>query len=464
MRKILFLQFFMITTVLASEFTGTGFGQTMKEAKHEALSDLSQSIKVEVRSVFVSHKQATGNSVDSYAEGTIKVTSNLPIIGAEFEFFDNPDNIEAVVKLSPSKAKNLYAQKLDTLYSEIETYAKKVSPAQSSMEKEQLLGILLNRVNEYDRYQSVAIVLGVEKIKQPAVNKAAVRSDLLALQSNIDSMTMAANVLAKSFNNYNRIYLYPPKQSQSHEITPFAKALKMQLASGLQTVPTPAQAAYWLMGEYTESANGVVLSYTLVDVTKRENSAARTIAIPPKAYNGYRTKPKSISFDKLLHEGIVVSDKLKVSIGTNKGSEELLFTAGEEINLMVKLNKTGYFYVVGYTQTDQGKHAYLLELEEAPGNAKFIRFVNADDANRWMSLGTFTVEPPFGIESLQVIASNHKISKLPASHYDEESGYYLIGKGIKEGVAKTRGLIKKKPKNKETVRTEAVLMFTTMQK
>ncbi len=85
--------------------------------------------------------------------------------------------------------------------------------------------------------------------------------------------------------------------------------------------------------------------------------------------------------------------------------------------------------------------------------------MNADDTNHWISIGTFTVEAPFGIESLQLIASNKKISKLPKHYYDEKSGYYLIGKNPKEGLAKTRGLIRKKSKKQEI--SEAVLLFTT---
>jgi len=465
MRKIFYLQLFIAAVLTASEFTGSGFGKTVKEAKHEALSDLSQNIKVEVRSSVTSHKQTNNDNMNSSFVKDIRVSSNLPIMGAEFQLFTHPKNeLEALVTLAPSKAKKLYVQKLNTLYEEIDTLHSRASSAKNNLEKEQLLRLLLNTLNEYSRYQSVAIVIGVEKIKKPSLNKAQVQSDLLAIQRDFDSIAMAVNVLAKPFLNYSNIYLYPPKQSHSHEITPFAKALKMQLASQLHSVPGPAQADYWLIGEYTESANGVVLSYSLIDVTKRENSAASTITLPPKAYKGYRTTPQSVSFDKLLHDGIVVSDKFNVSISTNKGSEDLLFTAGEEIDLMVKLNKMGYFYVVGYTRTDQGNHAYLLELEEAPGNAKFVKFVNADDANRWISLGTFTTAPPFGVESLQVIASNHKISKLPPNLYDERSGYYRIGKGLKEGVSTTRGMIKKRPKDRQTVFTEAVMMFTTMKK
>jgi hypothetical protein len=87
-------------------------------------------------------------------------------------------------------------------------------------------------------------------------------------------------------------------------------------------------------------------------------------------------------------------------------------------------------------------------------------FINADDANHWISLGTFTVEEPFGVESLQIIASNKKITTLPKTKYDEDSGYYIISKNINKTLMATRGLKKKKSKKIEI--SEDVLSFTTV--
>jgi hypothetical protein len=448
--------------IYAAGLTGTGYGKTQDEAKREALSSLAQTIKSEVHTAIISRKSASVTDATSSIDKTVKVTSNLPIIGVDLEFTDMYDTYEALATLVPEKAAMLYEKKLETLFKEITTLHQNVALAKSSVEKAELLGRLLDRINEFERYQSVAIVVGVENIPASGVNRAQVESDLLALDKRIDSLEMAAAVLSKTFAGYERVYLYPPKHTQSHEITPFAGAVKMHLAAKLHTVSTPADAKHWLIGEYSESGDGLVLSYTLIDVSTRGNKAARTLTLPAQAFGSYRAKPKNVSFDKLLHEGIVVSDKLQVSLATNKGTEDLLFTKGEELELLVKLNKPGYFYMVGFTQTDEGKHAYLVELQEGSGFSRFVKFVNGDDANRWISLGAFTVEPPFGIETLQVIASDHKITELPSHHYDDQSGYYLIGEGVQKGLATTRGFLKKK--SKKAVKAEAVLMLTTMER
>lgn len=456
----------LFTTLLgATSFTGTGFGKDMKEAKHEALADLSESIKSEVKSCMLIHKQSTRNSADASSSQNIKVTSNLPLIGIDFELFDNEKNIEALASLVPSKAKLLYANKLEEIYKELETLHVKVQEAKNSVEKEKLLQLEFSTLNEYSRYKSVALVLGVENIPTPSDNRAQIQSNLLSLHSNIDSIAMAASILANSFAKYNNIYLYPPKQTQSHEITPFASALKLQFASKLKTALYPSKASYYLIGEYSETSDGLVLNYTLMDVLKRKSTEAKTIVLQSKAYASLRTKPNSISFDKLLHEGVVVSNKFKVAISTNKGSEDLLFHAGEDVELFVKFNKRGYYYIVGYTQTNNSTHAYLLELQEGAGDSKFTTFVNADDVNKWISLGAFSVEAPYGIENIQIVASNKKITQLPSHYYNEESGYYLLdGKSNSESLVKTRGLMKKKVAKDVVITSEAVLTFTTMDK
>ena len=122
----------------------------------------------------------------------------------------------------------------------------------------------------------------------------------------------------------------------------------------------------------------------------------------------------------------------------------------------------GYFYVVGYTQTPNGTLSYLLELQEGIGNSKFVKFVNADDASKWMSLGEFSVEKPFGVESLQVMASNHEVTTLPSTFYDEASGYYVISNDIKKALTTSRGLKKKKSAKDEF--SEDVMSFTTMRR
>jgi len=462
MMKMMLATFvFSGSVLLASELVGIGYGESLTQAKYEALTDLSMNIKADVKAKIQNNVSVNKGKVTKNAQQSYEVTSRLPIIGAEYQTFEHQGrDIEVRAHLSSEKAKALYIHKLKNLYKEIKSLEKRRNTVTKSVEKETVLKMLLKTLDTYDRYQSVAIVLGVENIAVPNLTRAEVEVELLALHNSIDSIKLATSVLSASFSKYQDIYVYPPKSAKSHEITPFGKVIKMNLASSLKTVHTPSSSQYMLTGKYIETEEGLLLRYNLLKTTTQESVASAMVALLPKAYARVETTPKTLSFDKLLHDGVAVSSDLRVQVSTNRGSEDLLFMEGEEITLMVKLNKLGYFYVVGYTELHGEQYAYLIDLNEGQGNDKFISFVNADDANKWMALGSFDVEAPLGIESLQVIASNHKMTTLPKHFFDEKNGYYKIGVKAKEAVAVTRGL--KRKKGKSTEMAESVLTFTTM--
>lgn len=447
----------LLPYTISADISGIGFAQTNKEAKKEALSDLSQVIKSEVRTSFESISTDAG----SKAKSNIKISSNLPILGADFTFIDRALEVEANVKLTPSKVNKLYTKKLQNLNKEIDSLLKELKVSKSSTLKLKLYEDIFSLLNEYDRYESVAIILDANLVKRPAITKAKIKVQLAKLTSNIDSINMASTVLADSFKN-KKIFVYPPLLQNNTTVAQFGSVLQKELKSKLNSTSTPKTSLYLLVGEYTLTKNAMVLNYELLSTKTNEVVKSKTISINPLAYKNLITKPKGIDFDSLLNSGIVSSNSLKVSLNSNRGSENLLFNKGEEVELFVKLNKMGYYYIVGYTQTKNTKQSYLLELSEGHGNSKFVNFINADDANRWMSLGAFTIEPPFGIESIQVIASNKKITSLPHTQYDENSGYYLISKDIKKALVKTRGL--KKKVSKKAQMSEDVMSFTTVMK
>ncbi|WP_321778983.1 FlgO family outer membrane protein [Sulfurimonas sp.] len=450
-----------LASMLSADISGVGYAQTNKEAKKEALGDLSQVIKSEVRSNFESKSFVKGDKGNSSSSSNIKISSNLPILGADFTFIDRAMEVEARVELSPHKVKALYTKKLQNIKKELDSISSEIGNTSSSSStlKLQLYSDAYSLLKEYDRYESVAMILGSKLPNRPTLTKAKVKLELAKLDSNIDSLDMASRVLAKSFKNKN-IFVYPPLMQSNTTVAQFGAVFVKKLKAKVKSVKSPKNASYLLVGEYVVTKKMMVLNYELLSIKTNEIVASKTININKKAYKNIQVKPKNIDFDALLNSGVISSSSLKVSLNSNRGSENLLFNKGEDIELFVKLNKMGYIYIVGYTQTKEGSFSYLLELSEGNGNSRFVKFINADDASRWISLGEFTVEPPFGVESIQVIASNRKINSLPSVSYDEKSGYYIISKDIKKALVKTRGI--KKKKSKKTELSEDVMSFTTI--
>ncbi len=440
----------------AATFQGEGFGHSHKEAKKEALADLASTIKSEVRSAFNTLQKSDGTKASSK---TLRVTSDLPIIGAEYSMFDISGGYSAVSQLDPQKAKKLYADKLTQLTGEIDTLYTQAE-GEDKRGQYRTYQEMLTLLNNYERYRSVAVILELKNLPKPKLTSSQARLKLKSLSLRVDTIALAAEVLASGMTEKG-IFVFPPKAESSNEITPFAKVVKQELTGQLQTVADVKKAAFTLRGSYQEHQGAMTLAVELLN-DKREVVRSNVVELSKQAYAHLQTQPKSIDFDKLLHEGYIAKSSLKARIKTDSGDEDLLFVQGQSTRLFVKLNNPGYFYIVGHVDQKGKKFSYLLDLSESEGETKFVQYVDVEDANKWIMLGEFEIEPPFGIESIQMIASNKKITKLPQHYYDEKSGYHILGKDPMAAVTATRGLKKKKSKVAQTA--EAVLMFTTMAK
>lgn len=157
----------------------------------------------------------------------------------------------------------------------------------------------------------------------------------------------------------------------------------------------------------------------------------------------------------------IVSSTFKSLLKTNKGGKQDIFYEGEEIEPYVLLNRPGYYYLIGKINIKGKTLSYLVDLDNSTGVDKFVRYVNGQNTNKWMSLGAFIVEPPFGTENLQLVASTTEIKSLPKHHYDEQYGYYFIDNILAEA-GTTRGI--KKKNISEAIISKSDLQFTTIQK
>lgn len=458
--KIILVGGLLLPSLLSADVSAVGVGESISKAKKDALSALSQVIKSEVRTYVEVEDSEVGKRVSSKTKSNIKITSNLPLLGTDFITLDTPsDDVKVKAKLISSNVKRLYIQKMKQLKNEIRSTKVEIRATHSSSIKLELYQNIYSLLSEYDRYETVATILGVKNFKRPLMTEAKVKSEILKLHSNINSLNMATTIFAESFKE-KKIFVKPPTIDHNANVSDFGYAFQKMLQSKIRHNASHLKASYILSGTYSVGEKSMIINYELINATTKEIKKSKTITLNKQAYSHLATKPKGVDFNTLLKSGIAKSSDLQVSLSSNKGTEQLIFSDGEEIELFVKLNKKGYLYIVGTTQTDGGEMSYLVELSEGMGNSKFLKLINQDDASRWLSLGSFEVAPPFGIESLQVIASNTEIKKLPNTIYDNEQGYYIIATNIKKALVATRGI---RPKRTDKVETsEDVISFRTM--
>lgn len=447
-------------------------------ARNNALGALSASIFVLIESHAESFQDDKGHS---YFNSIAKTSSHLPIIGAEFDCVVVHENVhesahEIVhkektkkhfchIRLDTEKSSPLYIWQIEKRRNEINSAYLSLNDLPSASKNKhrryEYLQSLLSIYEELDKLVSVLSYLSPAAVDNlnPVVARADVMQAMHELEQSIDSMDLAVQVLTQDITQ-KKIYIAPAALENSHEVTPFASVLLAKMRSQLDSVSNVTRANYVFKGRYDLLDEGMVLRYVLSDMFGKTLTTV-VVELSPSAYSTYRVQPLLLDFDRLLHQGYVIADDFRVQINTNKGSHQLLFLEGEIIEVLVKTNRPAYFYMVAYIKDERQELSYLLPLNEAHNLRRFVRYVNADDANKWLSLGAYEVQAPFGIESLRLIASETDlVANLPYVELSAE-GYYLISKNMKEALLQSRGLQRIRRQSGE-LSQEDVLMFTTL--
>src|SRR5690606_25905350 len=139
-------------------------------------------------------------------------------------------------------------------------------------------------------------------------------------------------------------------------------------------------------------------------------------------------KPKTSDLESLMKQGIVVGSDLRVELNTSVGKRNLLLRDGTSVKMMVKMNRSGYVYIVGNTFSGDDKFSYLIPFGEGSAKRDYVLFINADDANSWIEIGEFEVSEPYGTEIIQAYASNTDLVDALPEFYLDDNGYSIIGK------------------------------------
>ena len=153
----------------------------------------------------------------------------------------------------------------------------------------------------------------------------------------------------------------------------------------MSTVRQPDQARLGLYGSYLITRQGLELSAHLAQSNNHRIEQSRSLFLPKTACQDLKAKPSQISFEERLRNNPDLWRKrdFRVSVHSNKGHQDFMFNEGDIFEIYAKLNKLGYFYVVGHTFAGEQPFSHLLEFEEKGSAPKrTVQFVNADGVNR----------------------------------------------------------------------------------
>jgi hypothetical protein len=449
--------------VSAGELSATGYGATADAAKLDALTSLSTSFYVDVKSSV--EIKATSESGHQF-KMTNKLQSELPLFGVKTSCSSGGKQYSCTSIMDFHSAEGLYLGAMSrTLEAAAFSYKKlqdtdddtALAVAQGllvSLEHLEKLNVVYSRIaTETESTPDFALPL---KYRQDA--KTRVRQ----LEESAASINQATLVLLKAIPG-KHIEALPPLLPSSREVTPFSREVHKSMEKNLINQGRLGKGST-LRGEYTPAGDFVHINYVLDH--DGEPVAASSVKLKNSALGDLRVKAIAPDFDRLLKQGYAVSSDFRAEVATSKGRNALVFYDGDAVQIIVKLNKPGYFYIVGYSKNDYEETSYLLDIQDAKGDRKFISYINPSNVNKWISLGEFGVEAPFGLESLQLYASTDDlVGAIPAVNWDPQSGYYVVSKDIVSAVSRvsnTRGL--KRIKKESPDYAEASLLFNTLKR
>lgn len=431
-------------------------GADQSSSRKNALSALSESVWVDIKSEFQMETHSSGHQD---AMKSISTVSDMPLLGVSYQYDASGREVICRATIDSGVSLPLYKSAIERQKIKIAEIHGYLVNEKDAKKRYPALNRLLEALDQLDRYLIVASFFGEAIDLDLPINAQKVRSELLSIESSAPDLGVAADILSRDLPAA-RIFQQAILPQGSQEATALSRELQKALATRLDTVTEPGKSEFILKGTYElhdEGKGGISVQIQLVQ--SGLVAASRVAMLAPSAYQHTAYQPRTLDFNRLLHEGFVVSSEFSASLQTNHGNQGLVFAKGEVMEILARLNAPGYFYIVGHNPKD--KVSYLLPLQEGSERRSFIRFVNADDVNRWLSLGQFEVILPFGAEHLQLIASSEDlINNLPATRFDPKLGMHvLVADDQTQAVTKTRGLRPKPSQKKKSA--EATLTFVS---
>lgn len=441
-------------------------GATEAQARENARAELAKFMKVEVRAEVGQFVDNSGRRED----WTRNVSSTqLVLLGVLFDCHKLSKQLFACdAKFDEVAARKLYTLAVEDGSRRIADDAKALEQAPASEATRRVDALL----TELEQLQGLLLVYRFILNAQPPA-LAVTREDLLGrlarLEDALPDLRTAAAHIAAQLDTNTVYYVAPPKLVGSEEITPFARAFADNVAAGIKSAPSLEGATRTLMGQYQITDSRLLVTWRVV---MADGQVERTITqrLARDSAGDLRVTALQQGLDELLQNGLVLKGDLRAEVATSAGAMDgQVFTAGARIRLLVKLNKPGYFYIVGHVTPQQGEpYSYLVALNDAdaaarPGSPEakraFVRAVNGTDANRFVEIGEFEVTPPFGVERLQVFASTTDLlDQLPPFAIRAEDDNRLDG-NAQAVIGKTRALMRVKPKAESV---ESTFTYTTL--
>lgn len=460
----LYLTGFGIATGELSEATGI--------AQESARGEVSRTIVVSINSMISAVRDEKNEQYSQELSSITQSSSSLQNIkGLNIEKFveseKDQSTVYAVAYVNRADLKKLYSKEKQDLIQQINTI---ITDAQSYEAKSETMDAVTKYLSLYPIYErlkeseTVLMVIGgsrsIEdafdeldaevqgKNNSPMMTQTEVSNKIDHLLSeslgSIEDVAMSVVLrLSKQLSTpTDKIYVIPLTYQDTKMGSPFARQFRAELENKfiqmanwkiaeqnqsfsskssqiMRDLAKESGASLLFSGTYWERDNEVKLMVNIRDIESGKVLAGTDLTFDASILpNSVSLKPENYESALVAQgafgQGEIVSGQLRVEAWTNKGNDNVMYSAGETMKLFVRVNREAYLRFL-YVLAD-GRWTLLYD----------DYYIDKSKANQAIEIPEeFECSPPFGAEMLVIVARTEKFEPLETL---EEDGYYFINK------------------------------------
>jgi|GEM_PF-4255437 len=438
-------------------------GKDLEEAKKYAERDVASIIKNNIVSTLEIVEEEVNYEMTSMSKISIQSTVSLDIsyVNRKYDkYYDKAEKRYYVLCVIEKKSfiKDLETERIglindcESRIELIDQYLKKRDYKNANTEYIKFINIL----GELNQNYLIANFLkdggeDLKKLNELFKKKGDIYNNIRNLE--VNSLEDAANAIVVSFDGFNMKNMsfsfipayYKTTQISSEFFYYLAEyctiLVEKKGAVSKQIVDENDMPDYIFKGSFYNTRDGVKVLYSLTNANDDKKLAVSEIDFSNKflTSTGFSILPDNMKIaekdNKSFSKGQLENTKnVKFKITTNKGSQNLVFKKGEEVEFYVEVNKSGYISMLYHLAGDERLRTPLLE----------NYYIPPSKVGKMVKIGvTFEVYPPFGAETAQFFFTSEPIIAFNTENVLVDGEEYEILKGdFEENIVKLRELKK----------------------
>lgn len=442
--------------------------------RNDALTLLTESIEVTVQSETSQYAVDYGAKVEEHFMVSSATSSNLTLSGVKFETCHDKkaDKVFALAFVSKDDLTAYYSAQLQHHLERLDELVKTASGHAASNRKEQALQAwydCMPVLKQAEEALALLIIFGGSNDSDYTVKelREAIAAGFSSLKNSTSlSMAEAAAFLADGIKQQVKSpskpvllsnFTYRDTRMASPFSRKFSQILEQKLtAKGFRVFtemsePANTEGLLVMKGTYWDESSILNLIVVLKDLKTSETVAGMDIAIDKQKLAGENVDYLPHNFQQAMADQHVfmqdelVGGGLLLECWTDKGTESPIYVSGEKMKVFVRVNQPAYLRFIYYLA--DGKKTLLYD--------EF--YIDASKMNKTVETPRqFVCTPPFGVETLQVLAQSEA---FPVLKTEKIGGYDYILDDTKTLLIKTRGMMQEMPTD---LKAEKRIVITTM--